>query len=131
MDAQSATHSPACNQSVIVGELTQLPEFRGLPSGSSLVSFSLTVRLDGQKTTSVPLTWFDPPKRVDRWKQGDHIIAVGSVVRRFYHAGGAPGSRTDVTVKTAETLGRRGRSSQVLEGARVMLDGLVNELEPG
>ena len=118
----------SCNQSVIVGELVQLPEVRDLPSGASLVSFSLTVRADGQRTTSVPLTWFDPPDKIHRWEEGDVILAMGSVVRRFYQAGGGTGSRTDVDVRRAESLSHRGRSKQVVHRARRVLDELAGAL---
>ena len=125
-----APASPTCNLSVIVGELVQVPERTELPSGSSLVSFSITVRAPGHKTTSVPLTWFDPPKKVDRWTLGDSIIAVGPVVRRFYHAGGVTRSRTDVAVTHAENLRSRKRAANVLARAIAPLADLEQALDP-
>lgn len=100
-EAQVTKSIPAANRAVIVGELVTAPESRSLPSGGEVVSFSLTVRLHGVASTSVPMVWYDPPKRVARWRVGETVVAAGSVVRRFYQAGGRVGSRTEVTVSHA------------------------------
>lgn len=92
---------PAANRAVVIGDLVAPPESRTLPSGGELVSFSLTVRIAGTASTSVPLVWYDPPARISRWKAGERVVAVGPVVRRFYQAGGSVGSRTEVTVNHA------------------------------
>ena len=115
MGTQPSTSTFACNQSVVVGELVQLPEVRELASGTLLASFALTIRVQGQKTTSVPVSWFDPPERINRWKPGEVIVVLGSVVRRFYQAGGAIASRTDVNVSRAESLKRAKRFDKLLE----------------
>lgn len=124
----SSTPAPACNQAVVIGELVQGPERKDLPSGTSVVSFSLTVRAEGEKTTSVPLSWFDPPKRVDRWKPGDHLLAIGPIVRRFYQAGGVTASRTDIDVRHAESLSSA-RSRRLLEQAESTLGELIVSLD--
>ena len=116
---------------VIVGDLVELPEMRELPSGTALASFSLTVRLEGQKTTSVPLSWIDPPAKLQKWRPGDSVIATGAVVRRFYQAGGATGSRTDVDVGGAELVKHRARSDQVLNRAVGVLNQLRLRLDSG
>ena len=128
MEATPTLTDIACNQAVVIGELVQSPERKDLPSGAEVVSFSLTVRADGQKTTSVPLSWFNPPKRVDRWKVGDQIVAVGPVVRRFYQAGGATGSRTDIDVRHAESLAST-RSRRLLDRAESTLNELAIALD--
>ena len=129
MEAPTTLAPIACNQAVVIGELTQDPERRVLPSGTSLVTFSLTVRADGQKTTSVPLSWFDPPKKVDRWKAGDQLITVGSVVRRFYRSGGTTGSRTEVEVQHAESLASNQRSRRVADQAGTALGKICAALD--
>jgi len=100
-EANISGASFAANRAVIVGDLVTTPESRTLPSGGQLISFSLTVRLDGVASTSVPMVWYDPPSRTSRWRAGEAIVAAGSVVRRFYQAGGSVGSRTEVTVSHA------------------------------
>ncbi len=92
------------NQAIIVGEMIAEPERRTLPSGTAAASFSLTVRSAGRKTTSVPIVWYDPPKRMASWKLGDMIAVRGSVVRRFFRGGGGLGSSTEVVVEQAELV---------------------------
>ncbi len=130
MESQTPQPIAVCNQSIIVGDLVQLPETTELPSGDSLVSFSITVRAEGAKTTSVPLTWFDPPQKVFRWKEGDRIIAIGPVVRRFYRQAGFTRSRTDVAVTHAERLSQTKRAATVLQRALEPLQAMAGELVP-
>lgn len=100
-EANDNQPAPAANRAIIIGELVAPPEPRSLPSGGEVVSFSLTVRLHGAASTSVPMVWYDPPKRVARWRAGESVVAAGAVVRRFYQAGGRVGSRTEVSVSHA------------------------------
>lgn len=116
---------PACNQALIIGDLVTEPETRTLPGGAKLFSFSLTVRRPGEQTTSVPLVWYDPPKRVYRWKLGTPIVATGPVVRRFFRAGGATAARTEVTVRQAEVLTQRARSRKVIDRYGADIDEIV------
>ena len=81
---------------VLSGHLSSDPHVRELASGSVLMTLELTTKVDGA-AISVPLVWFDPPARV-AVASGDLIRAVGTVRRRFYRAGGATQSRTEVVV---------------------------------
>jgi len=105
----------AWNHALIVGELVTEPEWRKLRGGADLFSFALTVRREDAATTSVPLVWYDPPQRVRRWKVGACIVASGSVVRRFYRAGGVTASRTEVTVERAERRDQTAKSRRVID----------------
>jgi len=80
----------------VTGHLSSEPMVRELPTGSILISYELTTRVDGAGV-SVPLVWFDPPKRV-AVAAGDEIAAVGTIRRRFYRAGGITQSRTEMVV---------------------------------
>jgi single-strand DNA-binding protein len=91
------------NLVVLSGHLSSEPTIRELQSGSVLMTFELTTRVD-DAAVSVPLVWFDPPKKVSV-RAGDEVCAVGTVRRRFYRAGGATQSRTEVVV---QHLGRVG-----------------------
>jgi len=101
------------NLVVLSGHLSSEPTVRELPSGSVLMTFELTTPVeDGgpskskptkskpskSKMVSVPLVWFDPPNKVTVGI-GDEISAVGTVRRRFYRAGAATQSRTEVVVQ--------------------------------
>jgi single-strand DNA-binding protein len=88
---------------ILTGHLSSDPSRRELPSGSVLMTFELTTKV-GEASVSVPLVWFDPPRQV-AVAAGDEVAAVGTVRRRFYRAGGATQSRTEVMVAL---LGRAG-----------------------
>jgi single-stranded DNA-binding protein len=90
------------NQAIIMGQFVAEPEFRTLPSGSVAASFALRVRSSTAKTTSVPVVWYDPPKRLGTWTVGEMVIVRGSVVRRFFQAARGLGSSTEVVVRDGE-----------------------------
>lgn len=123
-EAPGATAPLAANQAVIIGDLVAKPESRVLPSGGELVSFSLTVRIADMASTSVPMVWYDPPARIARWQPGETIVAAGPVVRRFYQAGGAVASRTEVTVAHAYPA-RYKAARQILVRQSSLLSDLV------
>ena len=80
------------------------PELRELPSGDHVASFDLTVRDDGHDTDVVPISWHGAPVTVlDKLEPGGELIVTGRVRRRFFRAGGATQSRTEV-VATAVVL---------------------------
>jgi single-strand DNA-binding protein len=84
------------NVVAVTGHLSSEPTLRELQSGSVLMTFELTTKVD-DVSVSVPLVWFDPPKKV-AVGAGDEVAAVGTVRRRFYRAGGLTQSRTEVVV---------------------------------
>lgn len=88
---------------IVSGHLSSEPTVRDLQSGSVLVSYELTTRIDDM-AVSVPLVWFDPPKR-PAVGAGDEIRAIGSVRRRFYRSGGSTQSRTEVVVSSLARVG--------------------------
>jgi single-strand DNA-binding protein len=79
---------------VIVGTLSSDPVHQDLPSGSRLVRYEVTVR-DRTPADTVPVTWFDPA-RPPKLAEGDRVVVVGRVRRRFFRAGGATRSATEV-----------------------------------
>ena len=84
------------NVVALTGHLSSEPTVRELPTGSILINYELTTRVDGAGV-SVPLVWFDPQKKV-AVGAGDEIAVVGTVRRRFYRAGGITRSRTEVVI---------------------------------
>ena len=95
------------NLVVLRGTLVAEPRVRDLPSGSVLAQFDVTTR-DDAGTQSVPVTWFDPPASVGGLVTGADIVVLGSVRRRFYRAGGATQSRTEVVAEKV-VAAQRGR----------------------
>jgi single-strand DNA-binding protein len=89
------------NLVVLRGVLSRDPEARELPSGDALVAYDVTVRPEpasgeGARAESVPVAWFDPPAAATAMAAGDEVVVVGRVRRRFFRAGGATVSRTEV-----------------------------------
>ena len=105
------------NLAVLVGQITAEPESRDLASGIVALSMSVTVRNAGDKTTSVPVVWYDPPKRAISWSVGDEVTLCGRVVRRFFRGGRGLGSSTEVVVTHGELTRHRARSARVVSSA--------------
>ena len=83
------------NIAVVEGTLTSEPRMRTLPSGAEVVEWQVTTR-DAGAAKSVPVQWLDPPQPVLRCGAGDEVVVLGSVRRRFFRAGGALASRTEI-----------------------------------
>jgi single-strand DNA-binding protein len=109
------------NVVVLRGTVASEPRSRELPSGSALIQYEVTTR-DASLTASVPVAWFDPPAgALGRHQAGDEIVVVGSVRRRFFRAGGATQSRTEVVAERV-VAARRGRDvERVLDAVREAL----------
>ncbi len=82
------------NLCVLRGVLSSDPVARELPSGSLLVQLQVTT--PGTTAQSVPVASIDGPKNLAKLRQGDQLLVVGTVCRRFFRAGGATVSRTEV-----------------------------------
>lgn len=79
---------------VLVGTLSSDPVEQTLPSGSRLLRYEVTVR-DRAPADTVPVCWVDP-RRAPAFAAGDRIVVIGRVRRRFFRAGGATRSATEV-----------------------------------
>lgn len=95
----------AANVVVLVGELSSPPRRRRLPSGDDLVEFDVTTRGDAG-TASVPVSWFDAGGAADDLVSGKPVAVAGHVRRRFFRAGGATQSRTEVIAARVVMGGR-------------------------
>ena len=103
------------NEVRLVGKVTQAPEERALPSGDAVWTFRLAVTRTeavGRSRQAVDAldcaVWAARPRRsVATWRVGDVVEVTGAVRRRFFRAGGAAASRTEVEVRTGKLI-RRG-----------------------
>ncbi|MEM9467249.1 MAG: hypothetical protein AAGA90_17885 [Actinomycetota bacterium] len=82
------------NLVVLHGILSSDPRTRTLPSGDELISYEITTETDDGRA-SVPVVWFSP-RRPPAVHTGDTVVAIGVVRRRFFRAGAAAMSRTEV-----------------------------------
>lgn len=93
------------NVVVLRGTVSSDPRVRDLPSGSTVTNVEVTTRSE-DLTASVPVVVHD--RRVDV-ANGDDVVVVGHVQRRFFRAGGVTQSRTEVVAATL-VPSRRARS---------------------
>jgi len=96
------------NVAVLAGTLARKPEPRLLVDGTTIWEMDLAIRAPGRAVATVPVSWPEPPPGLDpgAWATGEGVCVVGAVRRRFYRAGGATVSRTDV-LATAVVLTRQ------------------------
>ena len=87
-----------------------------LPSGDRLVSLEVTVRREGGPAEPVPVQWADPPAWAATLDTGTAVAVLGRVRRRFFRAGGATQSRTEVVA-----------TKVVRASTRAKVQALVNE----
>jgi single-strand DNA-binding protein len=100
------------------GVLTREPEVRELPSGDQVAAFDLTVRDDGYDTDVVPISWHEAPVHVlDKLGSGTEVVVTGRVRRRFFRAGGATQSRTEVVATAVVPTRQAKQVDRALEAA--------------
>lgn len=107
---------------VVVGSLSSDPVATTLPSGSTLIRYEVTVR-DVAPADTVPVSWFDP-SRPPALARGDRVVVVGRVRRRFFRAGGATRSATEVVASSVSRPRARRAAAAALETAATVLASL-------
>jgi single-strand DNA-binding protein len=83
------------------GRLSRAAEVRVLGSGTTVVNYEVTVAREGAPNDSVPVIWQDPPAsaKAGDYTEGDEVVVVGRVRRRFFKARGGTQSRTEVVAE--------------------------------
>ena len=108
---------------VLQGVLSRHPEERVLPSGDRLVAYEVSVRSREGAAESVPVVWPDAPVDGGGMLAGAEVVVTGRVRRRFFRAGGATQSRTevvaDVVVPARPPARARKAVSRALAAAQV------------
>lgn len=104
------------NVVILRGILSSEPRERTLPSGTNVLSWEVTTRSEG-RAQSVPVEWHDPPNPVLEFGDGDEVVVLGSVRRRFFRAAGATVSRTEVLAERATKASRRAGVARLVERA--------------
>jgi single-strand DNA-binding protein len=101
------------NLVVLRGRVSSPPRAVDLPSGTSLCQLEVTTRV-GAQSLSVPVAWPDPTATI---AAGDEIVVVGHVRRRWFRAGGATVSRTEVVATDVVPATRRRAIARALDRA--------------
>jgi single-strand DNA-binding protein len=89
------------NVVAVRGRLSRPAEERVLPStGDRVVGLDITVRREGvARAESVPVVWYEAPASASNLDEGDEVVVVGHVQRRFFRSGGGTQSRTEVVAR--------------------------------
>lgn len=109
------------NVVVLQGTLSSEPIERTLPSGLNVMNWDVVTIIEGRKQ-SVPVQWNDPPKKALAIVEGDAVVVFGTVRRRFYQAGGATLSRTEVVAQEVAKPTQRVGVAKLLAQARGEID---------
>lgn len=119
-DPSGTTPTTGLNLVVVRGHLSSDPVQRELPSGDVLHSYELTVRSGDLPADTVPVVLLagTPPKNLSR---GCEVVVVGRVRRRFFRAGGATASRTEVVAERIVAARRTRAVDGVLQQATARL----------
>ena len=110
------------NVVLLQGVLSSEPRRRELPSGSLLLSWEVTTQA-AQGKQSVPVVWFDPPASVEKLADGEEVVVLGTVRRRFFAAHGRTVSSTEVLAERAAPTRRRAAVSKLVLVAAERLEG--------
>ena len=104
------------NITVLGGTLSSDPVWRSLPSGSTVVALEVTTESSFESRSTVPVSLVDPRRvrDLERLVAGDAVLVIGETRRRFFRAGGATGSRTEVRASQVIPVGQRARVTSVL-----------------
>lgn len=106
---------------VVTGTLSSDPATTTLASGSVLHRYEVTSRHE-HGTDTVPVVWFDPV-RAPGLTAGDRVVVVGRVRRRFFRAGGATRSSTEVVATSVARRRSTKRAASALRDALADVDG--------
>jgi single-strand DNA-binding protein len=102
------------NVAALIGTLSSDPANKTLPSGDTVLSYEVTCRVQGREVDSVPVSWMNAPKRTPAVAKGDRVIVVGHARRRFFRAGGATASRTEIVATRVARITSSSRSATAL-----------------
>ena len=99
---------------VLRGRISSAPVERELASGSRLLSLEVTTRDDSGVAVSAPVSWFDPPAAAV-YDQGDEVVVVGEVKRRFFRTAAGTQSRTEVVASDVVPVRSKRRVERLVE----------------
>ncbi|MGH8917492.1 MAG: single-stranded DNA-binding protein [Acidimicrobiales bacterium] len=113
------------NVVVVSGRLSRPAGLRVLPSGDGLVALEVSIPSPGSATETVPVVWPKAPAWASSLDADEAVLVVGRVRRRFYRAGGATQSRTEVVADTVVRAGHAKRCRAALAAALARAESVV------
>ena len=102
------------NVAVVVGQVLSKPNERRLDSGEYATAFDVvTEGIEGRLT--VPVNWITTVRTLVA--EGDEVLVVGKVRRRFFQSSGHVQSRTEVLADSVVATRRKVAVRKALEAA--------------
>ena len=108
------------NVVLLRGRLSSEPRSLDLPSGDVLLRWEVTTEVDTRKLT-VPVAWFEPPRSAQTIGEGDEVVVLGRIRRRFFQARGATVSETEVLAHAATLATRTKNVAKLVDQALAQL----------
>ena len=105
------------NLVIVRAVINRVPESRVLASGDEVLAFDMTIRAEGGPAESVPVIWTNPPAVAHNFAEGDDVVVLGAIRRRFFRSGGTTASRTELNASRIVPAGARAKVRSVLESA--------------
>jgi hypothetical protein len=87
------------NLVTLQGRLARPAADRLLPSGDRMVGYEVSTDGPDGKTETVPVVWFAAPSSAALLDADERVVVIGRVRRRFFRAGDATQSRTEVVAE--------------------------------
>ncbi|MDQ6698119.1 MAG: single-stranded DNA-binding protein [Actinomycetota bacterium] len=113
------------NIAVLQGSLSREPQARVMPAGGEVIEYEVRVRVDERRTETVPVVWHEAPVSAATLSAGTEVTVIGRVRRRFFRAGGATQSRTEVVAELVVSSRSRRRVTAAVDRAVDELQGMV------
>jgi single-strand DNA-binding protein len=110
------------NIAVVRGTVLREPREQTLANGQKVVSLDVSVIYEERPSESLEVVWVDPPRNLVVPRQGNEIVAIGRVRRRFFKAGESVVSRTELVAETVLTTRQTARINRALQ---VVADAVV------
>ena len=124
-NSDSVEDIPTVNLVVLRGVASGPAEVRTLDSGLRIASLSVRVHALDPGSTSVPVAVREPAGWVEDLDEGDPLVVVGALRRRFFRtASGSTGARVEVEARIVGKGTDRRRLESARRRADTELDGL-------
>ena len=114
------------NVVVLYGRLTRPAALRSLPSGDQLVALEVSVRREGDRAETAPVVWPDAPASASALDVDQEVVVVGRIRRRFFKAGGATQSRTEVVADAVVPASQTRRARAAVAKAAAQLEAVAS-----
>lgn len=105
------------NLVIVRAVINREPELRVLASGDEVLTFDMTIRADDGPAESVPVIWTNPPAAAHNFVEGDDVVVLGGIRRRFFRSGGTTASRTELNARQMVPVSARAKVRSALDSA--------------